>query len=31
LPDEFTEITVDLPEKQFVEHSWLHVPTGGVV
>ncbi|MGC5290595.1 hypothetical protein [Micromonospora sp. DT231] len=28
LPDAFTEVTVDLPEKQFVEHSWLHVPTG---
>ncbi|WP_422733409.1 hypothetical protein ACN26Y_21600 [Micromonospora sp. WMMD558] len=28
LPDQFTEITIELPEKQFVEHCWLHVPTG---
>jgi len=28
LPDTFTEVTVELPEKQFVEHIWLHVPAG---
>ncbi|MEU8261539.1 hypothetical protein AB0C02_13080 [Micromonospora sp. NPDC048999] len=28
LPDRFTEITIDLPEKQFLEHGWLHVPAG---
>ncbi|WP_144081724.1 hypothetical protein [Micromonospora wenchangensis] len=28
LPERFAEVTVDLPEKGFVEHCWLHVPIG---
>ncbi|MGC5031040.1 hypothetical protein [Micromonospora sp. DT229] len=28
LPHQFTEITIDLPDKGFVEHGWLHVPVG---
>ena len=28
LPDQFEEATVELPEKQFVEHAWIHVPPG---
>ncbi|MGY3516080.1 hypothetical protein ACVMYR_07180 [Micromonospora sp. PTRAS2] len=28
LPDRFTPVTIDLPEKRFVEHGWLHVPHG---
>jgi hypothetical protein len=28
-PDEFAEITVDLPAKKFVENAWLYVPPPG--
>ncbi|MFI2712205.1 hypothetical protein ACH495_18980 [Micromonospora sp. NPDC018662] len=28
LPDQFREVAVELPEKQFVEHAWIHVPPG---
>lgn len=29
LPDDFTPITVDLPDDGLVEHGWLHLGPGG--